>query len=143
MSQDEPCTPIKQDIKKGKLRFYPYNIHWNYGLLPQTWEDPGHKHPELGAAVGRGGVMGRGQEAGAGEGRARDRKKDANIRVGSSGAPLTGCVHSMEEAVVGDLAPHPHLTWGLHSKLSRGSIIILSIHCEMNVRRRLEACSSE
>ena len=47
MSQDEPCTPIKQDIKKGKLRFYPYNIHWNYGALPQTWEDPGHTHPEV------------------------------------------------------------------------------------------------
>lgn len=25
---DEPNTPIKQDIKKGKLRFYPYNINW-------------------------------------------------------------------------------------------------------------------
>lgn len=40
--QDEEKTPIKQDIKKGKLRFYPYNINWNYGLLPQTWEDPAH-----------------------------------------------------------------------------------------------------
>lgn len=28
--QDEPSTPIKQDTKKGKLRFYPYNINW-YG----------------------------------------------------------------------------------------------------------------
>ena len=64
MSQDEPCTPIKQDIKKGKLRFYPYNIHWNYGLLPQTWEDPGHKHPELGAAVGDGAGA---EEGGGGE----------------------------------------------------------------------------
>lgn len=34
--QDEECTPIKQDIKKGNLRFYPYNINWNYGLLPQV-----------------------------------------------------------------------------------------------------------
>jgi inorganic pyrophosphatase len=25
---DEPNTPIKQDTKKGKLRFYPYNINW-------------------------------------------------------------------------------------------------------------------
>lgn len=50
--QDEVATPIKQDIKKGKLRFYPYNINWNYGLLPQTWEDPGHKNAELdGVAV--------------------------------------------------------------------------------------------
>lgn len=34
--QDEVGNPIKQDIKKGKLRFYPYNINWNYGLLPQV-----------------------------------------------------------------------------------------------------------
>ena len=35
-------TPIKQDVKKGKPRFYPWDIHWNYGMLPQTWEDPTH-----------------------------------------------------------------------------------------------------
>jgi inorganic pyrophosphatase len=28
LTQDEEKTPIKQDIKKGKLRFYPYNINW-------------------------------------------------------------------------------------------------------------------
>ncbi len=50
--QDEPSTPIKQDTKKGKLRFYPYNINWNYGMLPQTWEDPDHKNADLdGVAV--------------------------------------------------------------------------------------------
>jgi hypothetical protein len=49
--QDEPSTPIKQDTKKGKLRFYPYNINWNYGLLPQTWEDPAHKNEELGGVA--------------------------------------------------------------------------------------------
>ncbi|KAF9687401.1 hypothetical protein SADUNF_Sadunf02G0089700 [Salix dunnii] len=37
---DERFTPIKQDTKKGKLRYYPYNINWNYGLHPQSWEDP-------------------------------------------------------------------------------------------------------
>jgi len=42
VATDEKFTPIKQDIKKGNLRFYPYNINWNYGLFPQTWEDPGH-----------------------------------------------------------------------------------------------------
>ncbi len=47
-AQDEEKTPIKQDTKKGKLRFYPYNINWNYGLLPQTWEDPGHRNQEAG-----------------------------------------------------------------------------------------------
>lgn len=51
LCQDEEGTPIKQDIKKGKLRFYPYNINWNYGLLPQTWEDPGHHNTEVDAAV--------------------------------------------------------------------------------------------
>ncbi|KAI8077848.1 putative IPP1-inorganic pyrophosphatase [Halteromyces radiatus] len=41
----EPYNPIKQDMKKGKLRFvgncFPYKGYiWNYGALPQTWEDP-------------------------------------------------------------------------------------------------------
>ena len=51
LATDEVRNPIKQDIKKGKLRHYPYNIHWNYGMLPQTWEDPGHTNAELKAAV--------------------------------------------------------------------------------------------
>lgn len=38
VATDEANTPIKQDVKKGKLRDYPYNINWNYGCLPQTWE---------------------------------------------------------------------------------------------------------
>ena len=45
--QDEEQNPIKQDTKKGKLRFYPYPINWNYGLLPQTWEDPSHETKDL------------------------------------------------------------------------------------------------
>eukprot|EP00184_Porphyridium_aerugineum_P007969 CAMPEP_0184692060 /NCGR_PEP_ID=MMETSP0313-20130426/691_1 /TAXON_ID=2792 /ORGANISM="Porphyridium aerugineum, Strain SAG 1380-2" /LENGTH=302 /DNA_ID=CAMNT_0027149859 /DNA_START=55 /DNA_END=963 /DNA_ORIENTATION=+ len=41
IATDEPHTPIKQDIKKGKLRFYQYGDSLiNYGALPQTWEDP-------------------------------------------------------------------------------------------------------
>ena len=40
-------NPIMQDIKKGALRFYHGPIFWNYGCLPQTWEDPNAKHPEL------------------------------------------------------------------------------------------------
>ena len=44
----EEHNPIAQDIKKGKLRDYHGPIFWNYGCLPQTWEDPGVKHPELG-----------------------------------------------------------------------------------------------
>jgi hypothetical protein len=68
-SQDEPATPIKQDTKKGKIRFYPYNINWNYGLLPQTWEDPDHKNTELdGVAVSRGVGLGAGGWGGGGAG---------------------------------------------------------------------------
>jgi len=43
----EPNNPIAQDIKKGKLRDYHGPIFWNYGCLPQTWEDPTEEHPEL------------------------------------------------------------------------------------------------
>ena len=50
--QDEEANPIKQDTKKGKLRFYPYNINWNYGFLPQTWEDPSEKNDECGGVFG-------------------------------------------------------------------------------------------
>jgi inorganic pyrophosphatase len=52
VATDETHTPIKQDVKKGALRFYPYNINWNYGLLPQTWEDPAHKDEALGGVAG-------------------------------------------------------------------------------------------
>jgi inorganic pyrophosphatase len=43
----EEHNPIAQDIKKGKLRDYHGPIFWNYGCLPQTWEDPNEEHPEL------------------------------------------------------------------------------------------------
>ena len=43
----EPNNPIAQDVKKGKLRDYHGPIFWNYGCLPQTWEDPNQEHPEL------------------------------------------------------------------------------------------------
>ncbi|OMO92109.1 Inorganic pyrophosphatase [Corchorus olitorius] len=42
----------KKDTKKGKLRYYPYNINWNYGLLPQTWEDPSLANFEVEGAFG-------------------------------------------------------------------------------------------
>ncbi|KAI8997096.1 armadillo-type protein [Pilobolus umbonatus] len=47
----EKFNPLKQDIKKGKLRYvsncYPYKGYiWNYGALPQTWEDPNQVHEE-------------------------------------------------------------------------------------------------
>jgi inorganic pyrophosphatase len=43
----EEFNPIAQDVKKGKLRDYHGPIFWNYGCLPQTWEDPNAEHPEL------------------------------------------------------------------------------------------------
>jgi len=41
-------NPLKQDMKKGKLRFvancFPHHGYiWNYGAFPQTWENPNHK----------------------------------------------------------------------------------------------------
>ncbi|KAH1122813.1 hypothetical protein J1N35_005973 [Gossypium stocksii] len=48
----ELYTPIKQDTKKGNLRYYPYNINWNYGLFPQTWEDPSFANSEVEGAFG-------------------------------------------------------------------------------------------
>ena len=43
----EKMNPIKQDIKKGALRYvanvYPQRGYpWNYGCIPQTWENPKH-----------------------------------------------------------------------------------------------------
>ncbi|ESO93388.1 hypothetical protein LOTGIDRAFT_190068 [Lottia gigantea] len=43
--KEEKLNPIKQDIKKGNLRFvkniFPHHGYiWNYGALPQTFEDP-------------------------------------------------------------------------------------------------------
>lgn len=41
----EKLNPIAQDIKKGKLRDYHGPIFWNYGCIPQTWENPNVIHP--------------------------------------------------------------------------------------------------
>ncbi|KAJ6503387.1 inorganic pyrophosphatase [Mycena vitilis] len=49
--KEEPFNPIKQDIKKGRLRFvrncFPHHGYiWNYGAFPQTWEDPSQSNAE-------------------------------------------------------------------------------------------------
>lgn len=50
IATDEPRTPIKQDVKKGALRFYQYGPSLvNYGAIPQTWEDPNQNVPDLSA----------------------------------------------------------------------------------------------
>ena len=46
-------NPIKQDVKKGRLRFvancFPHKGYiWNYGAFPQTWEDPSHRDENTG-----------------------------------------------------------------------------------------------
>ncbi|GAW80660.1 inorganic pyrophosphatase [Plasmodium gonderi] len=38
----ENFNVIKQDTKKGKLRYYHNSIYWNYGALPRTYEYPKH-----------------------------------------------------------------------------------------------------
>lgn len=45
ISTKDPMNPIKQDVKKGEVRFvhncFPHKGYiWNYGAIPQTWEDP-------------------------------------------------------------------------------------------------------
>ncbi|KAM0676105.1 Inorganic pyrophosphatase [Gurleya vavrai] len=45
LSKNEPLNPIMQDVKNGKMRFvdniFPFKGYpWNYGAVPQTWEDP-------------------------------------------------------------------------------------------------------
>ncbi|KAG2394762.1 Soluble inorganic pyrophosphatase [Vigna angularis] len=63
---DEAFTIIKQDTEKGKapilhtdlvsylhilFMFSSYNIHWNYGLLPQTWENPSFANSKVEGAL--------------------------------------------------------------------------------------------
>jgi len=44
-SLKDPWNPLKQDIKKGKLRYFTYgDLPFNYGFLPQTWECPNTKN---------------------------------------------------------------------------------------------------
>lgn len=50
ISLGEPLNPIKQDVKRGALRYvanvFPHRGYiWNYGALPQTWENPHHVDP--------------------------------------------------------------------------------------------------
>ncbi|XP_035254678.1 inorganic pyrophosphatase 2, mitochondrial [Anguilla anguilla] len=49
----DPLNPLKQDVKKGRLRYvanvFPHKGYiWNYGAIPQTWEDPCHKDGDTG-----------------------------------------------------------------------------------------------
>ncbi|XP_055005901.1 inorganic pyrophosphatase-like [Boleophthalmus pectinirostris] len=49
----EPLNPVKQDVKNDKVRYvanvFPHKGYiWNYGAIPQTWEDPNHKDADTG-----------------------------------------------------------------------------------------------
>ncbi|GAB1607260.1 inorganic pyrophosphatase-like [Argonauta hians] len=51
ISKEDILNPIKQDVKNGKVRFvknlFPHHGYiWNYGALPQTWEDPNFVTPD-------------------------------------------------------------------------------------------------
>jgi inorganic pyrophosphatase len=46
ISKDLFLNPIKQDVKNGKLRYVAYKYPFNYGALPQTWENPSFVHPD-------------------------------------------------------------------------------------------------
>lgn len=51
--KDHPLNPIKQDTKKGKMRFvhncFPHHGYiWNYGAIPQTWENPDEEDTHTG-----------------------------------------------------------------------------------------------
>jgi inorganic pyrophosphatase len=43
VTKGEIDNPIMQDTKDNAPRFYSYGVpFFNYGLLPQTWEDPNY-----------------------------------------------------------------------------------------------------
>ncbi|KAJ2802718.1 Inorganic pyrophosphatase [Coemansia helicoidea] len=51
ISKEDTLNPIKQDTKKGKLRYvrnaFPHHGYiWNYGAFPRTWEDPGQTNSD-------------------------------------------------------------------------------------------------
>ncbi|KAL2125897.1 hypothetical protein VTI74DRAFT_2318 [Chaetomium olivicolor] len=51
ISRDERLNPIHQDTLHKRPRFvkntFPYKGYiWNYGALPQTWENPRRTHPD-------------------------------------------------------------------------------------------------
>jgi 3'-phosphoadenosine 5'-phosphosulfate synthase len=50
MMKNVPGNPIMQDMKDGAPRYYTYGVpFFNYGFLPQTWEDKDHRDPVTGA----------------------------------------------------------------------------------------------
>eukprot|EP00897_Mesotaenium_endlicherianum_P005677 jgi/Mesen1/5137/ME000255S04104 len=52
VSTKEVGNPIKLDSKNDKPRYYGIDMPWNYGMLPQTWEDPAYANAECGGSKG-------------------------------------------------------------------------------------------
>lgn len=49
MCKELENNPLIHDKKNGKLRYYSQPIYWNYGFIPQTWENPNlNKYDGLG-----------------------------------------------------------------------------------------------
>lgn len=50
MVPTEANNPIAHDkTKSGEIRYMGYSpVLYNYGFIPQTWEDPSHVHPDTG-----------------------------------------------------------------------------------------------
>jgi len=46
ISKADFLNPIKQDVKNGKLRNVALPYPFNYGAIPQTWENPNVIHPD-------------------------------------------------------------------------------------------------
>ena len=46
-STTRPYNSFVQDMKKGIPRLYPWPIYWNYGYVPQTWENPYERDEEI------------------------------------------------------------------------------------------------
>jgi 3'-phosphoadenosine 5'-phosphosulfate synthase len=58
VNKELPGNPITQDIKNGEPRFYTYGTtFFNYGLIPQTWEDPEMKSMGYGGGTVHGRSM--------------------------------------------------------------------------------------
>jgi len=48
VTDDERFNPIKQDLKNGAVRVLTHGpVLRNYGMMPQTWEDPAHVRPDV------------------------------------------------------------------------------------------------
>ena len=88
ISKSLPQNPIQQDVKGGRLRFYPIPLGVTYGALPQTYEQPG------GLADAFTGLLGDGDPLDA---------LDLSSALRGEGAP--GAPHPPPSPRVGDVYP--------------------------------------